>query len=817
MLVSYNWLKRFVPDLNISNVELKTALTQRTGEIESYTPLREGLSKIVCGEVLSVEKHPKSDHLNIAKVDIIKGKNSETENLTIVCGAPNLKIGQKVAVCLVGGSVMTEDGNENLKIERKEVMGIVSEGMICSERELGISSEHNGIMVLSNETVVGLDLIKNGLDTDVIFEIENKSISHRSDLFCHIGIARELYAILGLSELKNLEHQHQRTKHESVELPFSIKIDSKNCKRFSAVTIKGVTIKESPLWLQVKLKSVGVKPINNIVDITNYLMLDLGQPMHAYDYNKIDGKTLIARDSKENEVVTTLDGIERTLDKDICVIADLNKINGIAGIMGGSESEIDSNTKDIVLEAANFERFNIRKSSRSVNLRTEASLRFEKGLDPELTIQALEYAMSLVLDLAGGEIASEIFDVYPNEESERIIEFDINKVQRVLGIKISRDEILEILNRLQIDTSHAAYVKVDGINPVVNTSYINIVIPSFRQDLNIPEDILEEIARMYGYDKFVPTLPFRDIEPQQPTKISIVERYVKNLLSREGFSEMLNYSFVNEDLWTKCNIDSKKIIKITNPLTPELSHIRNDLIPSLIQLGRNYLDKHGEDNYKFFEFNRVVRQELDENGIHIQPWTVALFSYSNEQKEYISVLQQLHKILTNFGIDYKIKSFIEVEDISQIVNSSLFHPSKSGILYITENNSIITLAKFGKLNVRIVDNFKFSTNKDIEIASINIDHLVKYSKSTNIYKSMSDREISSLDFTVIIDDNIKAIEIINKLKANTELIDVYFVDKYTSELQKTLTLRVIFPEEKSSTIKEEIENILVTELKLKLN
>lgn len=822
MLISYNWLKRFLPDLDLSNQELKKVLTEKTGEVESYSPLRVGISQVFCGEVLEVTDHPKSDHLHLVTVDIIND-NSREQSLEIVCGAPNLRIGQKVAVCLPGGTVISSDPDAKkrtiVNIEKREVLGVVSNGMICSARELGLSEEHSGILELTPSTVVGTDLIANGLAPDTVFEIENKSISHRGDLFCHLGVARELYAILKLDKIHGVEHTHNILKSEHVNLPLEVKIESENCRRICAVTIKGVTVRPSPLWLQTQLLSVGIRPVNNIVDITNYIMLDLGQPMHAYDYQKLGGTELIARQAQKNEKIETLDGVEHELDDSMLVIAGSNSLLGIAGLMGGKSSEIDEFTTDIVLEAANFERFNNRRTSRKLNFRSDAGLRFEKGLDPEIARAALEYAISLILDIASGEVASEIIDIYPNPEAEKIIEFDINKVYRSLGINMPKEDIIGIMNRLGINTSHSAFVKVDGINPAVNTSYVNVIVPSFRQDLNIQEDLLEEIARMYGYDKIVPTLPLREIIPIRQNQLGILERKTKINLWKDGFSEMLNYSFVSQNLWMTSCLDVSKLCKLTNAMMPELEFMRNDLIPNLLEKSMQNLLERGEQDIKYYEWNRIVREELDENGIHVQPWTLGLVNISkNHSKTKLDITSQVFEILDSNNIEYKTKRIVEIDKDVSLLNIEIYHPAQSGIAYRkNEAGEIIILAKFGKLHPKVKDNFKFDSNLDIEIASLNVEEIAKIIDNKSNYYPVSDINITSLDLSIQLKGDTMAGNITAKINDYkiSNLIKYEMIDRYVDDNVNSLTLRIWADKSEISKIQDEIYTKLEKDFEVK--
>ncbi|MCA9383815.1 phenylalanine--tRNA ligase subunit beta, partial [Candidatus Dojkabacteria bacterium] len=445
MYISFKWLEKYLPNLNqFTNEDIAQGLTNALAEVEEFFEVRGELVNIYAGEVTKVEQHPKSDKLSVCEVNLGNKTN------TIICGAPNVKEGIKVAVCLPGGKVFNpKEPGEVLEIAEREVAGVLSKGMICSPKELGISDEHTGIMVLEDDINIGTDIRE--LLIDIIFEIENKSISHRSDCFSHIGIAKELAAILETDFVQPHLDEGPLGSNPELELNLDIKVSEEFCRRFTAIIIKDLVVKPSPLWIQARLSAVGVRPINNIVDVTNFIMLDKGQPLHAYDYDKLEDHTLIVRKAKEKEKVKTLDDQEHTLTNEMVVVADKNGVEDIAGIMGGHGSQITNDTTTIVLEAANWNMFNIRKTSRTLHIRTEASTRFEKGLDPNFTEIGLVSATKLLIDLTDAEIASDVIDVYPTPREEKQVKLDTNLVQRFLGIDLTKQETIALLERLHIE------------------------------------------------------------------------------------------------------------------------------------------------------------------------------------------------------------------------------------------------------------------------------------------------------------------------------------------------------------------------------
>lgn len=817
MLVSQNQLKSYLPELSNDPEIVRLKMTKALAEIESYTKTHVDVTNLVVGEVLKVYPHPESKKLKVAEVDISSGINEEKEVVTIVCGAPNLEVSQKVVVVKPGGKVYDAHLNEMtlFTVEKRSVAGIESCGMICSARELGLGEDHDGILVLPNEYTVGTDLNAKDIIVDIVYEIENKTISHRSDCFSHRGIARELKSIFNLSTFYNITHD-KLNNVKAKDLPLQININTTLCSRFTAIIITNIEVKPSPLWLQRYLNNIGIRPINNIVDITNYIMTDLGQPMHAFDYEKLDKKQLNVRNANKDEIIATLDGKEHVLNTETVVIADGENPTSIAGIMGGLNSEISDNTKTIVLEAATWDMFNIRRTSRNVGIRTEASMRFEKGLDTELTMEAVVYATNLIQDLAGGDIASEIFDIYPNPIDEKIIELDVNRMNRILGINISRDEVLTILNSLNINTEHAAYVKVDGVNPILNTSYINLVIPSYRKDLKIQEDIYEEVARIYGYDKFIPTAPSRSNMVPEKNIFSKAERKIKIALVDDNFEEMFGYSFVSKEMWEKANLNIDNILRLTNPLNPDVEYIRDDLLPSLLSLAEKNTLKYNYDNLSYFEYNRVTYKNLylesslsNDKGLHLQPWILGMV---NIDKGIDTITNSIKHIISKFDVSYSIENFTNTDNFINVPNVTLFHPGKSAVIMIkSSSGDMITIGAYGQLHPKVNANYKFKNSLNVYIASINIDKLLDNDKvSESSFKTISDYQTISRDITVNLDKFVSVSHIQQKVKdLNISEIDkVETIDRFQKNEKIAVTLRLYLRRYDKDISTKEIDEII---------
>ncbi len=538
MQFSYNWLKELT-GIKKTPEELAELLTFHSFEVEEIKPSFIISDKIIIGQVKEIKKHPNADKLQYVKVDVGK------EILNIVCGASNYKIGDKVPVALIGAVV---SGNE---IKKVEIRGLASEGMMCSEKELGLGEDHSGIMILPKNYKVGQKL-KEYFKTDYFLNIAILP-NRQHDCLSYWGLAKEILSILGKNQKKKFETKFKIDSKSSIKDKLNVKIENNIiCPRYMAAYLEDVKIASSPLWLKNKIIACGLKPINNVVDVTNYVLFELGQPLHAFDFDKISAiennkatiktlsriniqniKNINIRSAKSGEKIKALDNNEYELDDGDIVIADSEKIIALGGIIGAINSEIDEQTKRIVLESANFNYRNIRNTAKRTGLATEAAIRFGADLDPNLAELGLKRAIYLLQKLAGARVAKEIIDIYPLKNKPRKINFDFQRAKSVLGIEISKKEIIRILNNLDFKT-----VKNKNNSIIVE-------VPTIRKDLILFADLVEEVGRIYGYEKIKAQAPLGYFEAPRENEDFNFEFLIKNLFIQAGYSEIQNYAFVS--------------------------------------------------------------------------------------------------------------------------------------------------------------------------------------------------------------------------------------------------------------------------------
>ncbi|MFH1175118.1 MAG: phenylalanine--tRNA ligase subunit beta, partial [bacterium] len=635
MKISLNWLKTIIdiPD-EITPEKLAEDLTLKTVEVEGIERKGENLEGVVVGQIKSVKNHLDADNLKICQVDI--GENGLKQ---VVCGGINLFENMFVAVAKLGARVKWHGQGDLVEIKKTKIRGIDSEGMICAASEIGLedlfsaesekeiidlektsftppllSEEGLGEVCLSEDDKKDANRFRNleagnsladflGLN-DVIIDIDNKSLTNRPDLWGHIGIAREVAAIFGLkTKIAGLPRSiffqlaNNTPRNDKIE----IKVESsKLCPRYMAVAMSGIKIEPSPMWMQERLLAIGMRPINNIVDITNFVMLETGQPMHAFNQSSIINEQLSIRNAREGEKIITLDGVERELDENMLVIADSEKPIAIAGIMGGANSEIDENTTEIILEAANFEKVSSRKTASKLGLRTEASMRYEKGLDPNLAELALARCIELIKQIIpNAEISSEIADIKNFSNNSFVVEISKEFINKKIGIEIKKEKIEEILKSLgfEVNFSSSRRGELKGGEEI-----LKVKIPSWRAtgDIEIPEDIVEEIARIYGYNSIDLKMPEVFIDVQKEDKELNVIKKIKEILSMgSGMSEVCNYAFVSAKQIEDLGMETEKHIKIANPLSKEQEFLRSNLAISLIKNAKENLRYF--DKFKIFE------------------------------------------------------------------------------------------------------------------------------------------------------------------------------------------------------------------------
>ena len=489
MKISYSWIKEHI-NLDLSSDELAEILTSIGLEVESITKSSNivgDLEGIVVGKIIDIDQHPNADRLKVTKVDV------GGEILNIVCGAPNVKKNINVPIAKIGTSL--HDGDKKFKIKRSKLRGVVSEGMICSEKEINLGSDYDGIMILDDKFKIGkrlIDFYKS--EFDYIFEIG--LTPNRCDAMSHLGVARDINAYLNFQSGKSNQLLKDYNQISGIEfkdkLDLNVSIQNDNCLRYSGLIIKDLKIKESPDWLKKRLTSIGVKSINNVVDITNYVLHDIGQPLHAFDYNKINGKEIIVRNARVGEKIVTLDEINRDLNNEDLLICNDKNPMCIAGVMGGIESSVNFGTKSIFLESALFDQISVRKSAKNHSISSDASFRFERGVDPSITIKSLKYAASLISDICETKEISEIIDIYPKELTDKEINFSIDNLSKICGFKANKSDVLNIFSSLDIKI-------LEEFN-----NNLKVSIPAYRYDVNREIDLVEEYLRIFGYNSYNP-------------------------------------------------------------------------------------------------------------------------------------------------------------------------------------------------------------------------------------------------------------------------------------------------------------------------
>ena len=593
MKISYNWLKEYI-DFKESPEEVSEILTQTGLEVEGIEHIEKipgGLAGVVVGEVMTCEKHPNADKLKVTKVDIGASELSD-----IVCGAPNVAKGQKVLVATVNSTIHPTNG-EPFKIKKAKIRGEVSAGMICAEDEIGLGTEHDGIMVLDTEQPNGtpaIQLFEEGED----YAIEIGLTPNRGDATSHMGAARDLKAFfkkdITLPKVNPLKEKKGSKFKVTVE-------DSVGCPRFSGVLIKGIEVKPSPDWLQWKLRSIGLEPINNIVDISNYVLHSIGQPNHMYDADEIKGDEIIVKRSEDKAKFVTLDDKERELDKNDLMVCDGNgKGMCIAGVFGGAVSGVKNNTKNIFVESAYWNPDTIRSTAQRHTLSTDASFRYERGVDPEMTIPAVELCTSLILEIAGGEVSSELVDIYPVKIEPKEIDITFQNFHWIIGKELSHDRIIEILNWLDIKTES-----------ITNEGF-KAIVPPYRSDVTRPADLVEEVLRIYGFNEIELDTEFStdylaEFNEHEPYRI---QEDLSKFLAGKGYSEILTNSLTNPEYYKKFPLGSTPV-PMLNPSSEDLAVMKTSPIYTALESLAHNINRKSP-NLKFFEFGRTYGKEGEE-------------------------------------------------------------------------------------------------------------------------------------------------------------------------------------------------------------
>ncbi len=815
MEISYKWLKEYV-DFDLTPQQTADALTScglEVDALEEVQTIKGGLKGLYVGKVLTCELHPNSDHLHITTVDLGKGEPQQ-----IVCGAPNVAAGQKVIVADLG--CVLYDGDKEFVIKKSKLRGVESLGMICAEDEIGVGTSHDGIIVLPEDAPVGQPAAEYyHLESDWLIEID--ITANRSDALSHWGVARDLYAWLKRNGHETSLHRPDCSEFtvDNNDLPIDVEIDNTEaCKRYACVSITGCDVKESPEWLQNKLKVIGLRPINNIVDITNYVMMAYGQPMHCFDADMVKGHKIVVRTQPEGTKFVTLDGEEHTLGEHDLSICNAEEPMCIAGIFGGKGSGTYDTTKNVVLESAYFHPTWIRKSARRHGLSTDASYRFERGIDPNGIIYALKQAAILCKQLAGGKVSMEIKDVYPNKIEDAHVQLDYEYVDRLIGKKIGNDMIKSIAESLDMKVLSESETGLE------------LDVPAYRVDVQRPCDVVEDILRIYGYNNV-------EIPTRLNSTLTILGEadkayHLQNVIGEQlvgcGFREIMNNSLTKTAYYTELNrYTEETTVKVMNPLSSDLGVMRQTLLfGGLESICRNV--NHKMPNLRFFEFGNCYHyspeKKNDEDPIkayteelHLGMWVTGKrvegsWAHADEKSSFYELKAYVQNIFTRLGVNPGIV-VTETSD-NNIFGKALALKARSGKV----------LCEMGTVSHKLLK--KADIDQEVFYADINWNNIMRAIKKNEVlYHDISKFPSVSRDLALLIDKSVQfeqieqiARQTEKKLLKSVELFDVY-EGKNLPEGKKSYAVNFILQDESKTLNDKQIEaimNKLINNLKQKL-
>lgn len=780
MKISRNWLSDYINLDGISTEELDAIITKVGLEVEEVYDYSQKLNNIVVGYVKDKKKHPNADKLSVCIV------NDGYEDLQVVCGAPNVDKGQKIAFAKVGAIIP----NGGFNITKAKLRGEVSNGMICSESELEISDNHDGIMVLDNDLEVGTPIANAlGLD-DVVFEIA--ITPNRADALSHLGIARDISAVINRPITKPVI-QYNELDEKSEEFAKIIIENEKDCPRYVGKVVKNVTIKESPEWIKKRLTAIGLRPINNVVDITNYVLHETGQPLHAFDLDKLIDKTIIVKNAEEGTKFLTLDSKERTLSANDLMICDGEKSVAIAGIMGGENSEVVSDTKNILIESAFFNPSPIRKTAKRLGLSTDASYRFERGCDPEMPLFAAQRCAQLLQEFAEGQVLNGEIDVYPNKINSKKVKLRFERVKKVLGYFIESERIKNILNALELKV-----IEENEIELIVD-------VPAFRHDIEREIDLIEEIARIYGYEN-IPLLDKINVTLDVKVDQSEYVDNVRDIMLGMGFNEIVTNSLLSDEISSMFG----KTIKVLNPSSYEMSNLRPSLLPGLLlTVSRNIKVK--ENNLKLFEigkvFNLINHNEIKsfEDFRESEQLTFILSGAANTDEWYSK-----QRLFDFYDLKGFAELFLEKKSLSNHIKDNYNVESDSIFEYKYEkiyDNKVVGFG--GKLNKNVLK--EYDINSDAYLFTFDIDYLKEIYIETKKFEELLKYPKMIRDFAIIVEKSINCENITKFIKKNSSnlLQKVQLFDIFESESlgknKKSIAFTLEYFEKTRTLTEEEVE------------
>ncbi|MBR6756721.1 MAG: phenylalanine--tRNA ligase subunit beta [Peptococcaceae bacterium] len=788
MQISYNWLKELV-DIEISADELAEVMTRAGVAVEHVIPTNKGVTGVVVAKVLEKEKHPEADKLNICQVTT-DGENK----IQVVCGAPNVAAGQTIAFATVGATL--PDG---VKIKKAKLRGVESNGMICSVKELGVEidkippEQKEGIVVLPEGTPLGTSVTEVLHLDDYILELD--LTPNRSDCLSVLNVAMEIGALLG-KEVR-LPQPEFTCNDENIADLAKVTIEAPElCHRYTAKMVKGVKIQPSPFWLQHRLQCAGIRPINNVVDVTNYVMMEYGQPLHAFDYHELANHEIIVRQAKADEEIVTLDSQKRVLADDMLLICDGAKPVAVAGVMGGENTEVTDDTTDVFIESAYFQPTSVRRTSTRLGLRSEASIRFEKGINFETVLTAAERAAQLIQLTGGGTVVNGTIDNYPTKHERAMITLPMSNVNQLLGTEISNDEIKAILTKLNF-----VITKEEG-------DMLTVEVPAYRPDCSIKEDLIEEVARVYGYDTIPQTLPFGASSRGQLTEAQKIRDNVVNKLVGLGLNEVLNYSFINKNNDEKLNYPADDIrrnsVAILNPLSEEQGHMRTSIVPGLLNTVLFNHNRRNED-LAIFEIGKVflLEGEITPEELANEKWTlgIALKGKSNATWQHTGVEYDFFYLK---GIIEELMAELKLTNVEYrpCKDNSIYHPGRSAYLYINGQMAGV----FGELHPAIAANY--GINGHCYIAEIDVETIIAQGIRVVQVELLPKFPAATRDMAVVVEENVLAGDLERVIAENKgellkswKIFDVYQGDQIAKGY-KSIAFALTFQADRTLTDEE---------------
>ena len=780
MKISVKWLREYV-DFSMPLEKVAERLTMAGLEVGGMQAIGGEWDNIVVGMIAKVELHPNADRLRLVTVDLDK------QQPTVVCGAPNLAVGDKIAFACTGARLMDEHG-KLAQLKPAKIRGVLSEGMVCSERELGLSDRHEGILVLPADAPVGVSL--NDYLGDIVLDID--VTPNRPDCLSVMGIAREVAA---LTESKlNIPNVSYDETGDAIDASAFVEILAPElCPRYCASLLTGIKVGPSPQWLQQRLFASGMRPINNVVDVTNYVMLEFGQPLHAFDFANIHGNTIIVRRAKQGEVMATLDGVERTLSQDLLVIADKGRSVAVAGIMGGLYSEVTDSTTTVLIESANFNQAAIHRGSIKLKLCSEASLRFEKGLSRELPLVALKRATQLMQQLAGGKVANGIIDVYPGKQQPETIVLSAAEVKRLLGMELKVNEIAKMLELLGF-----------GCKQTKGVSQIRVDVPWWRTDISCQADLAEEVARIIGYDSIPTTMLSAALPEYEPLPAISFRRKLKDVLVSCGFQEVLNYSLTSMEMMSRLSPDLQPIcpepMQIANPMSREYEYLRLNLRAGILAtLGRN--ERHQENGIRLFEIGKVFLPRPKD--------------LPEEREMFCAVLNDAQP-----GLFWKVKAdpvdFFVAKGVVETLLEQLdlkaeFEPDDDEGLY-PGRSAAITIGEdkvgvVGELHPKVAKAFDLCGTA--YLIELDVDRILPLASVVKKYQPIARYPSTTRDLALLVDEQVTYKQVYDIIKCAPLVSQVTLFDLYSGEQvakgKKSFAFHIVYQSPTRTLTDEEVD------------